>query len=467
MKLNKDIYRLSVLFIIGLFTLSSCGDDRSNEAKELQEVQQWIYKTMEEHYLWNDEIPPREKLNFFEEPKTFFGKLLSKNDGNENGPYSYIENKNDIPSTRGIPQTEYSYGISFAYVTIKDITGEFALVQYISKDKNSPAYKTNLKRGDLISEIDGEKINNKNITKLLGDGEIQIKTSKISGSSIIPEKTINLEAARKIDENPVYIVRKLIENKVGYLMYNQFERGKNNDPEDTTYDDALKQAIRELQGVEDLILDLRYNNGGYVTSAELLISLIGPRSILGTKIGYMKSNKGEETSLEAKDHGINLDLKRLYVITSGTTASASELIINCLRTDIPIHVIGLTTTGKNVGSNGFVFKKQPNWVIHPITMQIYNKKGQSDYKDGFNPGIYESGKPNLTKENYIKKEKLPLGDIGNPETERLLQHTLRIMGYSLDGASTRTTDTQDIKTYQIKEIDNSANRRRANNFIFD
>src|SRR5699024_5705931 len=125
----------------------------------LQEVQQWIYKTMEEHYLWNDEIPPREKLNFFEEPKTFFGKLLSKNDGNENGPYSYIENKNDIPSTRGIPQTEYSYGISFAYVTIKDITGEFALVQYISKDKNSPAYKTNLKRGDLISEIDGEKIN--------------------------------------------------------------------------------------------------------------------------------------------------------------------------------------------------------------------------------------------------------------------------------------------------------------------
>src|SRR5699024_5543129 len=147
-----------------------------------------------------------------------------------------------------------SYGISFAYVTIKDITGEFALVQYISKDKNSPAYKTNLKRGDLISEIDGEKINNKNITKILGDGEIQIKTSKISGSSIIPEKTINLEAARKIDEYPVYIVRKLIENKVGYLMYNQFERGKNNDPEDTTYDDALKQAIRELQGVEDLIL---------------------------------------------------------------------------------------------------------------------------------------------------------------------------------------------------------------------
>ena len=120
-------------------------------------------------------------------------------------------------------------------------------------------------------------------------------------------------------------------------------------------------------------------------------------------------------------------LNRLYILTSGGTASASELIINGLRPYMSsVKLIGTTTYGKNVGSitlydspnNDYVNESKANsshkFAMQPIVFQSFNKNGESDYIQGFNPDI-------LVDESNYWNAILPLGD----RNEALLRSCVR------------------------------------------
>ncbi|MGB5362351.1 MAG: S41 family peptidase, partial [Aureibaculum sp.] len=147
-------------------------------------------------------------------------------------------------------------------------------------------------------------------------------------------------------------------------------------------------------------------------------------------------------------------IDRLYVLTSGSTASASEMIINGLKAFIPVIVIGTTTYGKNVGSitlydspsSDYTKESTANashlYAMQPIVFQIFNKLGQSDYTQGFTPDIE-------VKEYQFWNNILPFGD----ENEVVLKAALdNIRGVS--AKSWPTSKYKNMKVLEVKSLEN-------------
>lgn len=444
----KNKIKTVILLSISLF-LASCGEDRRSEVEKLQDIQTWIYAEMDKWYYWNESIPNKDNLNFFEEPTKFFAGLLSPLDGRNKVPFSYIE-KSITSQTRSISQTEYSHGFDFVFATINNSREYVAVVTYTAA--NSPASEAGLTRGDIITQIDNQPINQTNVLSLIGGPQ---KTLNIYRGQ--QELRLTLNDARAIEDNPVYEVKKFNNNTIGYLMYNHFTVGKND-----KYNNSLRDASTQLKGVDKLILDLRYNNGGAISSAELLMSLICPKETLDKTVGYTEYNKTINkknditTSSKLLKHGTNLDIKELYVLTSQSTASASEFIINSLRLYVPVYVIGDVTVGKNVGSIGF---DKNEWHIQPIVCKIFNHEMQSDYEEGFTPGYYYTT-TTQKRDDYKVRESLPFANIGS-EYDPLIRKALQLA--SSTGSNTRTVE----KTHELNINAFSADLKRSNTLLIN
>jgi C-terminal processing protease CtpA/Prc len=147
------------------------------------------------------------------------------------------------------------------------------------------------------------------------------------------------------------------------------------------------QAFAELRakGVTELVLDLRYNGGGLVSVAQHLASLIGGVRTNGQVLSEYFHNdrnafRNRVLRFEPKAHALALD--RLVVITTRSSASASELVINALRPFMPVLVIGDRTYGKPVGQYGITFCDK---VLAPVSFTLRNANGEGDYFDGIAP----------------------------------------------------------------------------------
>lgn len=469
----KYIKYLVLLFIT--VCMSACSDDDKNyKNDDRTEIQGWIEDTMKANYLWD--IPSKPKYSITD-TKDFFTSLLSKEDGKlRNGThyyYSYIEDLSD--KTRSSIQEDYSYGFEFTGIYKDDTyTNIQALVQYVIE--GSPAHKARLERGDWITEINGAPLTNSNYGSLLGAGECEFTIMKWDTQKeefVTQPKKISIESARKVEDNPVYMAKVLTtpkNNKVGYLVYNHFTDGKDGN---TSYDDRLREVSKEFKdkGVKDVVLDLRYNNGGLLTSALVLAATLAPESAFGEDFAYMEYKNGSrktyklDRNTQLKSTGVNLNLSRLYILTSSKTASASELIINSLRPFMgkdKVILIGDQTEGKNVGSVPYT-SDDKQWKMHPIIGKIYNSENKSEYAKGFAPDVDldEAYVPVPNKPNTVRPiEVLPLGD----PNERLLLAAISL----IDGTATASRSTQlyNGPTYKIAPI-NSIDRKASNGVIMN
>ncbi|MDD3061593.1 MAG: S41 family peptidase [Massilibacteroides sp.] len=223
-----------------------------------------------------------------------------------------------------------------------------------------------------------------------------LTVGKKDGNTFVKTKEVEVGEAIQMEINPIYIDTTFLvgNKKIAYLMYNSFRSGPSG-YDDKTYDNQLQSVFAEFaaQNPDEFILDLRYNSGGVITSAQLLATMLAPQNALGQtfcKLIYNESlNKTVEYTLDKSviGNGQNLGLNRLYILTERNTASSSELIINGLRPYFKDNLIlvGNTTEGKNVGSNEFSDKTSHSWVLHPITCLVTNSEKFSDYTDGFTP----------------------------------------------------------------------------------
>ena len=144
-------------------------------------------------------------------------------------------------------------------------------------------------------------------------------------------------------------------------------------------------------------MDLRYNGGGLTSSARLLTSLLAPEDALGGTFcifEYNENNKDiNKTESLLKTSEVlagNLNLKRLFVLTGNTTASASELVINSLKPylgDANVCLIGKQTFGKTVGMTIYDESEKYGWILSPVAFRSYNKDHKADYDDGFVPDV--------------------------------------------------------------------------------
>lgn len=407
-------------------------------------VNREVDKYLSENYLWNDEYKALTK-DFNQSYEDFFdGNLLKMNTNNlDKRPYinnegkteyhlfSYIQKLPDISATRAIEiekELAYSFGITgITPVAISSQTNYtiYFCIQGINPD--SPASEAGLKRGAMISLVNGSKITDSNFNEyshnmLIPDAAISYTLTEdiIEEGQVVSTKEYPL-TSRAMYANPV-IFSKVCEeyegHRIGYLVYSAFEAG---------FDEELFKVFKDFKekNVTDLILDLRYNGGGHVMSANLIASCVAGSSCSNkvfAKYRYneermkkIDSSKSEEkfsyakyanlgTSLAAGD----LSLKRLYCLVGNGTASASELVINSLRgIDIEVTLIGETTTGKNVGMESVNMEINDNtYRVAPITFQSYNAKGFGEYENGFDPNVpmNELDPYNETNVFYIHKE---------------------------------------------------------------
>ena len=299
-------------------------------------------------------------------------------------------------------------------------------------ENGSPADLAGMKRGDIVNAINGTVLNTGTVdAAFAGLSNETVTLSFVSENdgvfTQLDDKTMTKAV---VIANPVH-VQKIFNDiggkKVGYLLYNSF---------DDSWNDELNEAFAffKAEGINELVLDFRFNGGGSGLATNYLASMIygqgGTGLFYETKFNAKHSqyNSGEFFQNDLIIQNANLDvigeepvnrlntLDRLYILTSGSTASASELIINGLKPYMStVKLIGTTTYGKNVGSitlydspeTDFLNRDEANtshkYAMQPICIQVFNKNGESDYTQGFEPDIE-------VDDTYNWNAILPFGD---------------------------------------------------------
>ena len=429
----KTFLKFTLLAFIALITFASCEDMDDVAAPPAQEINDFIWKGMNLYYLWQADVPNladkrfanQAELNVFlkgySKPEDLFDALRVDKSIDR---FSWIVS--DYLELEGMLQgTTKNDGMDFGlYRKATNSDDIFGWVRYIIP--NSDASTKDIKRGAIFYGVNGTQLTVSNYQTLLINAEnYTLNLADYDNGKITPNgKSVQLTKT-ELTENPI-LVNNVIENgghKIGYLMYNGFY---------PNYDTQLNEAFGTLktQGITDLVLDLRYNSGGSVLTSTRLASMITGQftdKVFSKQRWNDKINAYFETenpdalknlfTNKIDDAPINsLNLTKIYILTSKSTASASELVINGLKPYIDVVQIGDITTGKNVGSitvyDSPTFGKEnrnPNhrYAMQPLVLKIVNADDFGDYFNGLNP-------------TYALKENLAdLGILGN-NTEPLL-----------------------------------------------
>lgn len=422
--MRKIYQQLCLLALLALPLLASCGVNRWEEYYPLTERDRWIDSLMREDYLWYQDIPASKELNYFSEPATFLSSLLSSRD---NG-YSRIDSLYDVPET--------GYGFDYTLYSIADNdTAYNALVTYVIP--GSPAEDAGLQRGEWIMTVDNEYITKKNET-ILTEGAAKTllvgtygETTDAEGEAVgyvKADRQVMLSAARDVQDKdiPACLVLEQNGRRIGYMLYNTFS------PDNA--DEVKQYALQFKQNnVSDVVLDLRYNAGGDMESVELMAAILAPASQAGNTLAQLeysdkKSSKNRSLTLDATllQGTANLNLTRLYVLTSSTTASASEMLINCLKPYMDVYIVGEKTKGQTVATESFCSQKH-SYCLRPVVCEVFNAQGTADYASGFTPDVQASSLSDLTAVR-------PFGD----PAEALLSRAIGLMNGTVVPDATAT-----------------------------
>ncbi len=440
MKARNLLIVLTGLLVMPLY-FGGCAVDRWEAYAGRTRTDRWIDDTMRVWYYWKQDIPHTNDLNYFSPPFEFFASVLSEQDGKDGQPFSTIDSL-DAPATRGVPSTDYGYGFQYTTNHVEDNdTALYARLLYVSPD--SPAGEAGLERGDWILEMDGEPITENNYSRLNGGEGITLTVGYYDAAQdtiLAYAEPQTLAPARTFYDNPVHYRNVYVSGskRVGYLVYNHFTGGLTENG--TEYDDDLREAFSYFatEQVNEFVLDLRYNNGGQLSCASLLCAMLAPSSALGQTLAYLEFNEsiGEQEMVFDESliqGGANLNLSRLYVLTSTETASASEMLINCLKPYMEVVLVGGTTVGKNVASRAFV-NEELMLEMRPIVCKLYNADRESEYAEGFTADV-------SVDENGDMARFLPFG---NPD-ELMLYTALNLINGTQSGTQQAAAQTVTVK----------------------
>lgn len=306
-------------------------------------------------------------------------------------------------------------GMDVAYVEKTSSGNADLFVRFV--EKNSAAYLSGLRRGCQILKLNGDskidynsqKANNFNtLNNYLNSSRLTVEYKTPAG--VINSVEIIYRSNHYADAVFVDTVLQAGTRKVGYIGMSSF---LSNDAWVVTdggfqrFDARLNGVFENLQtqGVNDLVVDLRYNGGGSVLTTEYLADWLVPASASSQLMYTYKINAilkqfgwdeaGEEFGPVYFSKKGSLNLSRIYFLVSEETASASELLINILTPMMDVYVIGTyreengaavpkNTYGKPVGFFPIEIVSASN-ELYVTSFQMYNKNGYGDYFDGLKP----------------------------------------------------------------------------------
>jgi len=378
-------------------------------SREIQQADEFSLYALSSYYLWTEEInKDLTKLDpeTCTDPISVVKEIRYHANGKEVDHWTQLTNdlKAMTSSVEGLGLT-YGYDLQAGRITNKD-GAYFLIVCYVTK--GSPAEKAGLKRGDLIMTIDGNDITSANIYDAFNTEKVTLGIAHLTEDGYLGavENEVSLTAV-DMWEDPILVdtTYTIGDKTVGYLVYNSF---------DVKSMETLPDVFRKFKekGVQELILDLRYNGGGFVKTECELASMIAPyasvaakdifqtevyNKILTTAWSDEDFNTYFDTKFEYKNENYNisedisdanLDLKKIYAIVTGGSASASEGLIVGLTPYMDITMIGQQTYGKYCAGymlppssfsnvQGFDYSRIKNWGIYVMVSKFADKNGNN------------------------------------------------------------------------------------------
>jgi C-terminal processing protease CtpA/Prc len=441
------------LLLLVLFTLFlSCKKDGQEPdpqpaSSRTELTADSIFLYAKEVYLWNESLPdyntfkPRQYAEADEESgferelfaisryaiNSLTGKPYEYSADDENGTkYSYISNTEDanpvavLASRRSAVDLEgngYDLGLGVGFYG----SDNSFRIYVLEVSPNSPAAKAGISRGDIITTVNGQKLGS-DFDSEYSIIENTFFSSTVSRAVLTGTKKdgtpLNVTLERSsyrsspVNMDTVYTVGA---KKIGYFVFSEFSTRTNSE---AVLNDVFSNFASA--GVTDLIVDLRYNGGGYVSTAEHLTNLIAPSSVgTGTMFterfntllqsgkatilknlpllndnGDIQYSNGKMLTYADADYSLSgntykfakkgplRDLRNVVFITTESTASASELVINNLKPHMNVKTVGETSYGKPVG---FFPLRIDKYEVYMSMFESQNSEGKGAYYAGIDP----------------------------------------------------------------------------------
>jgi len=365
----KPKFLLYLLFALSLFLACEPDHDNNNTVdREASRIRGNIYTQMQISYYWTDKLPTNVDTTADISPEQFFYSLLYR----ALDRWSFFATKDQLNDLeKGI---FYGHGIMFTY-------DEYANIRVGYVYKNTKAYTSGIQRGWILKKInDREVYSYTQLDELIGEGNFKVTNTFLFIDNEGKEQTINIEK-ESITINPVLAdtILQIGSKKIGYLALESF------------LGDDIEGKLDEIfskfntNAIDELIIDLRYNTGGSLATANHLANLIiGHRADkeLFIKLTFNQiledffPDSIKNSYIEKKTNSLTQPLSRVFLITSGQTASASEALIKGLQPYLPTYLIGTRTYGKPVGMIPLNIKKS-EYVIVPVMFEWKNAQEES------------------------------------------------------------------------------------------
>lgn len=417
------------LLLVAFLSLASCRDDLDDQMRthSVSDTQNFVYDAMQLFYLYKSEkevlgddffqsIAEREKyLSRFDSPESLFDDLLYSDDR-----FSII-----VPDFRELENQldgiSLNNGMDYGLVRISESGEVLGYVRYVLP--GTSAEEAGLQRGMLFNRIDGVKLDEHNYREILSPAHYKLGLVTYTNSRLEEGGEIELYK-KEYTENPIYMdtIYTVGNQKIGYLVYNAFTQ---------TFDQELNDVFGNFKAehIQGLVIDLRYNGGGSVETSKNLAGMVTGQFTgkLFAKEVFNDNFSDEDLLFSNQLKGgqplNSLNLKKVYILTTRSTASASELLINALRPYIDVIQVGDYTTGKFQGSvmlyespdfSRSAVQPGHSYALLPLILKTVNAAGHTDYTDGLAPDIPQ------------EEDILRLGELGRTD-EPLLQHALQKM----------------------------------------
>ena len=323
-------------------------------------VNTFAWNVMDYYYLWRDEITSElDSWRASDDPIPKVARARYKDAAGKDIDRWTMLTDDYASVAGGVSGHTRTVGLDFQLYYVDETHANVcAVVTYTYA--GGPAELAGIVRGDAISSVNGQEMTPKNYVQLIQEGLLGGGTVKLG---LLDGRSFTLTAV-DMYENPIQTVRILNRpdgRKVGYLHYTSFTL------------DSCEELTRVMfdftdEGIDDLVLDLRYNGGGYIVAEEVLASMLAPLAAVEAESVYYREIYNSQMTKDEKPEpilfqtaftfrnngamqivstaGSNPDLPRLYVLVTGSSASASECLVCGLHPYMDVTLVGERTSGK-------------------------------------------------------------------------------------------------------------------------
>ena len=366
----QKIFIYISLAISLIVSLNSCEKENvnPNDIPDNDSLLWFVDTLMNTWYYWYNE---NEYLNYkaYNDPVVFMEDLKVDKD-----KWSFIDLAKTVSAI-------FNEGKSFGFGFYLAWDAQYQLKVILSYN-NTLAYEKGIRRGWILDKIDGVQVKEiASFDNFFSEDPLTMTFDFFNHKGDPVQLTLTKETFNQnaVFETATYSAGS---KKVGYLSYKSFlGYGRK----------EVFKAVKDLKsmGIQELIVDLRFNTGGFVSLADTIANILVPADkenelFISTIHNNIVSDENDyEKHFEF--HPDNLGLERIFFLTNNYSASASERVINGLAPHMDVFQIGDTTSGKPYSMYGWQYGE---WLIYPVSAKSVNANGFGDFEDGLIPDLY-------------------------------------------------------------------------------